>query len=214
MPVFSDSYQVTNNGVDLQITSSDLKGFADFFIPDANVRERCSERFILDLYVYANTSGLNPAVVIEEIQALESADKQSRTKPESMFTRKPLKGLWHKHFFSSHFLAQNMLLAHGNGRIDREIEQVLAKYEGMERTVENCMAVAREVSQSSSGLFHDRQNNNRLTGEWIVFIKHESKNYYVCIDFHLNDDENVYGKVLLACEKDFPELKQVVENYA
>ncbi|EGR0143991.1 hypothetical protein ACI1G1_003448 [Vibrio cholerae] len=214
MPVFSDSYQVTHNGVDLQITPSDLKEFADVFIRDANVIERCSERFVLDLYVYANTSGLNPAIVIEEVQALESSDKQSKTKPELMFTRQPLKGLWHKHFFSRHFLAQNMLLAHGNGRIDRKIEQVFAKYEGIEGTVDNFRALVREVRQGSSDLYKDRQDQSRLTGEWIVFIKHEGLNYYICIDFHLSGDQNIYNKVLLACEKDFPELKQVVENYA
>lgn len=210
MPVFSNSYQITRNGIDLQITPSGLKEFADLFIRDAKIIERCSEQFVLDLYV----SGLNPAVVIEEIQALERRDKQSRTKPESKFTRPPLKGIWHKHFFSSHFLPQNMLLAYDNGRIDRKIEQVLAKYEGMERTVENCRAVAREVTQGSSDLYNHRRDQNRLTGEWIVFIKHENLNYYMCIDLHISDDQNIYDKVILACEKDFPELKKVVENYA
>ncbi|MPX98030.1 hypothetical protein EHW61_15455 [Salinivibrio sp. VYel6] len=214
MPVFSNSYKVTHNGVDLQISSNDLKGFANSFITDANVIGRCSERFILDLYVYANTSGLNPTVVIEEIQALESPEKQSRTKTESMFQRQPLKGLWHKHFFSSHFLPQNMLLAHGNGRIDKKIEQVFSKYQGMEDTEENYRAITREIRQESSDLYNHRQGQNRLTGEWIVFVKHKSQNYYMCIDSHANDDQNVYDKVILACEKDFPALKQVVENYS
>ena len=214
MPVFSNSYQVTHNGVDLKITSSDLEEFFGLFIRYENIIDRCSEQFFLDLYVYAKTSGLNPEVVMEEVQTLERPDKQSKTKPEIMFTRRPLKGLWHKHFFSSHFFAQNILLAHGNGRFDRKMEQVFANNEGMEATVENCMAVVREVKQGSSDLYNHRRDQNRLTGEWIVFIKHEGLNYYMCIDVHLNDgDQNIYDKVLLACEKDFPELRPVVENY-
>jgi hypothetical protein len=211
---FTNTYQIERNDKVLTVSPAELKGFSEFFIRDENIRERCSERFILDLYVYANTAGLNPAMIFEELEILESPDRQSRTKPETKFSRAPLKGLWHKHFFSSHFIAKNMQIANGRGNINSVIKQALKKFEGMDRTVENCKAIAKEISSGNLELFDKRSESNQLTGEWIVFAKVDSANYYMCIDFHETDDQVVYDKVINACKDNFESLVPIIESYA
>ncbi|PNI00280.1 hypothetical protein [Vibrio diazotrophicus] len=214
MPIFNKSYKITHKGVDLHIGSDDLEAFAKFYFRGLPVLERCTEKFILDLYVYAHTSGLNPLVVLDEIKSLEVPNEFTRTKPATMFTRLPLKGIWHKHFFSSHFLGQNMQIAQGGGRLETSIGQVLEKYEGIENTDENWKAVAKELTQETMALFHQRKERSCLTGEWIIFIKHEGNNYYMSISFHANDDISIYDDVLTSCQQDFPHLTEIVKNYA
>lgn len=214
MPIFNKSYKITHKGVDLHIGSDDLEAFAKIYFRGLPVLERCTEKFIFDLYVYAHTSGLNPLVVLDEIRSLENPNVFTRTKPATMFTRLPLKGIWHKHFYSSHFLVQNMQIAQSGGRLENAIGQVLKKHEDIESTDENWKVVAKEISQETMGLFHQRKERSCLTGEWIVYIKHESNNYYMCINFHANDDVSIYDDVLISCQQDFPHLIEIVKNYA
>lgn len=214
MSRFKNSYLIDHKGKCFTVTSSDLDSFSRAFVTDEKVRSRCSERFLLDLYVYAETDGLNPAVVIEEITNLDANSEQSRTKPASVFSRLPLKGLWHKHFFSSHFIAKNMQIANGKGNIEAIVEQVFKNYEGMDKTVDNCFAVAKEIAAGNQRLFDNRAGNDQLTGEWIVFAKVDNLNYYLCLEFHGSDDQTIYDKVIAACKNDFEELVPIIESYA
>lgn len=58
-----------------------------------------SKLFINQLVNLFNARGCVDEIV-EEIQALEHPESyQSFTKPPTEFSKHPLKGLWHKHFF-------------------------------------------------------------------------------------------------------------------
>lgn len=214
MSRFKNSHSINRKGKSFIVTSSDLDSFSRAFIPDEKIRRRCSERFVLDLYVYAETDGLNPAVVIEEITNLETNSEKSRTKPATAFSRLPLKGLWHKHFFSYHFIAKNMQIANGRGNISAVIDRVLKKYDGMDNTIENCSSIAREIAAGNQQLFESRSDSNQLTGEWIVFAKVDGLNYYMCLEFHDSDDQAVYDKIIAACKQDFEALVPIIESYA
>lgn len=214
MTRFINTYQIERNDEVLTVTPKDLEAFSVFFIRDEGIRGRCSERFLLDLYVYANSAGLNPSMIFEELRALECTVSESRTKQETKFSRLPLKGLWHKHFFSSHFIAKNMQIANGRGNIESVIKKAFEKYEGLDRTVENCKALAKDISLGNHDLFENRSDRNQLTGEWIVFAKINSENYYMCIEFHETDDHIIYDKVIKACKENFEHLVPVIESYA
>ena len=214
MSLFINTYQIECSNEVLTVTPKDLEAFSIIFIRDENIRGRCSERFLLDLYVYANTKGLNPSIIFEELRALECTLTESRTKQETKFSRLPLKGLWHKHFFSSHFIAKNMQIANSRGNIESVIEKAFEKYEGLDGTVENCKALARDISLGNYELFENRSERNQLTGEWIVFAKINDENYYMCIEFHETDDHIIYDKVIKACKESFEHLVPVIESYA
>ena len=50
-----------------------------------------------------------------------------------------------------------------------------------------------------------KSSSNTLTGEWLVFHKHEGVNYYLTLAFHRENDENIYSRVVATCELDnFP----------
>jgi hypothetical protein len=214
MAKFENTHQIEYNGKVITILPNQLEAFSNRFINDSDILNKCSERFLLDLYVLSNEGGFNPGMIVEELIALESQDKQSQMKSEIQFSRLPLKGLWHTHFFSSRFIAKNMLIANSRGKIDSVIKSVLKKYDGVDRTVENCSKIAREICLGNQGLFDKRSDNNQLTGEWIVYAKVHSKNYYMCIDCHSTADQIIYNKVIKACKADFESILSEVESYA
>ena len=50
-----------------------------------------------------------------------------------------------------------------------------------------------------------KSETNAMTGEWIIIHKHQGKNYYLAVAAHDEGDQNVYDRVVLACEVDnFP----------
>jgi len=211
---FTNTYQIEHSNEVITVTPADLEAFSVLSIRDENIRVRCSERFLLDLYVYAKTAGLNPSMIFEELRALECTVTESRTKQEAKFSRLPLKGLWHKHFFSSHFIPKNMQIANSRGSLESVIEKEFGKYEGLDNTVENCKALARGIVLGNQELFENRAERNQLTGEWIVFAKINAENYYMCIELHETDDHIIYEKVIKACKENFEHLVPVIESYA
>ena len=41
-----------------------------------------------------------------------------------------------------------------------------------------------------------------VTGEWIIFHKHNGLNYYLTLGSHLEDDAAIFARVALACKFD------------
>lgn len=41
-----------------------------------------------------------------------------------------------------------------------------------------------------------------MTGEWFVFHKHEGKNYYLTFGLHGETNDEIYKRIVLACEFD------------
>jgi hypothetical protein len=51
-----------------------------------------------------------------------------------------------------------------------------------------------------------RGDNGKLTGEWVVFAKHDGKNYYLSLNAHHAGDQNVHDCIMQLATKDFPDL--------
>jgi hypothetical protein len=88
---------------------------------------------------------------------------------------------------------------------------------GLEELVEDVMNPRRSpiiTSEMTSELAHRlthetmelRNANNKLTGEWIVFLPHGGKNYYLCCSTHSEGDQNIYDRIKEHCLRDFPDL--------
>jgi hypothetical protein len=50
-----------------------------------------------------------------------------------------------------------------------------------------------------------RDAQKKLTGEWIVYLRHEGKNYYLCCNTHEAGDQFIYDR-MENCVRDFPDL--------
>lgn len=49
-------------------------------------------------------------------------------------------------------------------------------------------------------------HSKKLTGEWLVYAKHNYKNYFLCLATHNEGDQNIFDNKILSCYKEFPEI--------
>jgi energy-coupling factor transporter ATP-binding protein EcfA2 len=59
--------------------------------------------------------------------------------------------------------------------------------------------IARDIVQ----FYADRARTRELTGEWIVFAKHEGKNYYLCLAGHEEGDDDIFARIRDGCAGEF-----------
>ena len=146
---------------------------------------------------------MDPNDVIREVNNLESGEKNIETKPATSFNRKPLQGLWHKHFFSHHFVPHNISNALKGGTIESLINEVMDPKKSPVVTKEMIGELAHRVTHEP---IEERAKNNKLTGEWIIFAKHDQKNHYLCLNTHNAGDQQIYDRISKNCQREFPFL--------
>ncbi len=115
-------------------------------------------------------------MVVEEIKTLEGAPIRSHTKPVSQFKNKPLKGLWHKHFFSARFVAHNISNQLIGGRLKALVEEI---FDPVKSTVVTADMINELTHRATVRAFESRDSQAKLTGEWIVYKRSTppSKNF-------------------------------------
>lgn len=126
---------------------------------------------------------VDPFSVMDELDYLEGIKPKSKTKGEEMYRHPPLHPLWHKHFSTARHLITNLRVRwgmdkYGNKDLDRLIEKVQKEY-GEQPDVWGAV-LAHELVV---GGYEQRQARG-LTGDWIVFAKHEGRNYYLDLATH------------------------------
>lgn len=126
----------------------------------------------------------DPFAVLDELDHLEGMRASSVTKRESQFKLGgPLHPLWHKHFTLPRHLIHNIgirwnLSGGGNKDLDNMIEEVLREHgEFPERW--QALLTHRFVIDA----FKDRAARG-LTGDWIIYGKHDDLNYYLDLATH------------------------------
>jgi hypothetical protein len=143
--------------------------------------------------------------VLDEIDYLEGIKPTSRTKEEAQFKRPPLQGLWHKHFFSPKHLVKNIgvrwnLDNGGNKGLSTMISEIQKKH-GQDPDVWPSMLAHRLVM----GGFEERAARG-LTGDWIIYAKHENNNFYLDLATHEEglEPEQLLQKLRNGCNAEFP----------
>ena len=56
--------------------------------------------------------------------------------------------------------------------------------------------------------FEDRYVAKKMTGEWIIFLKRDGLNHYLCLGTHTTGDQRLFEKITGMCAIDFPGLPQ------
>jgi hypothetical protein len=69
-------------------------------------------------------------------------------------------------------------------------------------------AVANDVGQ----IYAKRSRAQKLTGEWIVFAKHEGKNYYLTLAAHGEGDDHIFARIRDGCVSEFPFLSSLLHQ--
>lgn len=193
------------------ITSEDLSGYAETVHLNSYAEGRYSWLFVLNMLSYQRLYGINPFQIVDEIRVLEDPTKITKTKPASQFSRIPLKGLWHKHFFCSRFLAHNITNHLSGGKLDKLVSEVLDPNKSPIVTESMIRELSHRVTVEP---FEQRAAEGQLTGEWIVFAKHEARNYYLCLATHGTEDQSIYNSIQAACWPQFPFLAATSPNSA
>lgn len=190
------------DGHDIVMESKDLEIFKQMYV-DGGIAERMSDLLVFDMYVLDREFGISPQDIIECIKNLEAGEPHNGIKLATMFRKPPLKGLWHKHYFSAHFLAKNISLAHGKNGLEKLVSEVLDPSKPV-ITSEMIEELARRATTEH---VEKRNAEGKITGEWLVFAKHGGKNYYLSLNTHTDGDQFIYDRIMEHCPRDVPELQ-------
>lgn len=155
--------------------------------------------------------------ITDEIKALEGVKPKRSTRKERMFSENSiLKGLHYTHFMDARFMPANIASEFGyrnggNKRLDNLIYKLFRKHEGEYVNEGFAQALAHE---GTIGAFERRAARGALTGEWIVFVKHKGKRYYLSLAAHSESNEDIFSRVKIAISMDFPFLNYPYNNTA
>jgi hypothetical protein len=199
-----------SNGTDMR---AEISTFATQIGLERAASERYSIVFLLGLYGGLKAGLLNPHKVVHEINVLEGIQSTSTLKPPTQFRRPPLRGLWHKHYLEDglHSVAQNVK----NG-IDKdglplfEDRMREAELSGQIRyvTVDDIPLLAADAV---GGTLKRRMAAGEMTGEWIVYARHEDRNYYLCLGTHDKTQHDYLRKLIDSyCCVEFPFLSSLL----
>ncbi|RJF96921.1 hypothetical protein D3870_21375 [Noviherbaspirillum cavernae] len=195
----TNAQKIFINSVD---KTEELQSFAEAMGLNRTIPGRYSSLFLVDLFAHMEIFGVNPFKIMHEVEALEGCGRASSTKPPSLFDKLPLRGLWHKHYLGTGVpgLVQN--IRNGLGKEGLE-KLIIAELSGGEITPEMMNKFTHELVH---GTYIRRAEDNKLTGEWIIFAKHNGENFYLCLGGHTWGDEYIAARIRELCVPEFPFL--------
>ncbi|MBW9074388.1 hypothetical protein [Agrobacterium deltaense] len=170
--------------------------------------EQLSRRISTSLWIEAAALNrrydINFLSMLQPIFDLENGTNLSRTKAATPFTREPLRGLWHKHFFSGRFVAANIVAGLRGKGIEKILIDVLGEPDGS-KTIsrEDVSEIARRVVEEP---LNHRSSMRTMTGEWIIYLPRPDGNIYLSIGTHSTPDDVHYRNIMENCSRDFPDL--------
>ena len=176
------------------------------------LRERISDLLLSQLYICDSLRIHNIFYITDEIKYLERITRGTRTAKEKPFKGDLLKGLWKKHFYSDRFLPRNLAnyLSNKVGRkaFDSCFRETMAENQGdfIEEKILNKLADFASFGAYKYKVSCAGKEKDALTGEWLIYGKHNGLNYYLCIARHNVGDEKIRSEILNFCTKEFPFL--------
>jgi hypothetical protein len=181
--------------------------------------DRCSSLLFQQLARMPNRGFVNMPFqfVQQEIRYLEGSGETS-TKPAKPFSKKgPLNGLMHKHFFVSTYehLGINAKLAWNlddpnSPKFHAMLNRVMKPYRSRTLSGADALQLSKKITNelmSGPGGIKTRLSG-KATGDWIVYLTHEGRNYYLCIAKH--EEEPFVLDAVRHCLPEFPFISDYV----
>jgi hypothetical protein len=173
---------------------------------------RISRVLLFQLYCCAHVPAIatrlgDVAKIDAELRGLEGTFSRSTgTRPAEQFARPPLKGLWKKHYLVGGRRSFAMNVKLGGGKKGREFRRITASHYNPDSNHLPPGEVAGNIARDVVQLYVHRARMQELTGEWIVFAKHEGKNHYLCLAGHDEGDDHIFARIRDGCAYEFPFL--------
>lgn len=156
----------------------------------------------------------NPAKIVREIELLESGELGQFKQPIQN-RHPPLKGLWHKHYMQDGLASLVMNVEKGLRRygmpfFEQKIQEAKDASELRYLSPEDVPELVDDIIRGNRQRLSEQQ---ALSGEWIIFAKHEGRNYYLTIATHDSTTHQlVREQIDHVCCKEFPFLAQLLAN--
>jgi hypothetical protein len=198
---------VVINGETKRVDGQKRTAFVQLYGLDNLIPNRYSEVFVVDLIINLELNGIDPRHIIDEIKRLETLNSDGYTKEATQFKRAPLHPLWHQHYFSEHYLVQNI-----QNELNKSFKTIWDESMGEEGSVIKQNHINDLVHNVVQGTIETRSDEKRITGEWLVFSKEATGNIYLCMATHTTGDTNIYDKIAYCCEHQFPSLEPFASN--
>jgi hypothetical protein len=150
----------------------------------------------------------DPNRIVAEIRALEGSGVSS-ARPAEELDRPPLRGFWRKHYVLGGIGSFALNVKLGMKKRNRELRRIVREQWSLDAASLPPEVVSRDIAVAVTGLYQERASMQELTGEWIIFARHEGQNYYLSLATHdeLRDDHGA-GLVerIKGCVSEFPLL--------
>lgn len=170
---------------------------------------RVSQFLIIQLASICKHRIYNTFSITDVIQELEGVGRGCKQRV-NQFKHPPLKGLWKAHFFDARFIARNISNHWGLEYENSQKFTVLFNRVTAEEEIQPTRLgwQGRLAHEMTVGAYEERSRTNNRTGEWVIFSKHNGKNYYLFISRHTSKEENhsVHDFFKTLCEHEFPFL--------
>jgi len=200
---------MNQNGQQNRIPLSVLKEFSESIGMDCCIEGRYSSLFAFDLFRDKEKRKINPLQVMDEVRSLENADELSQTKQAIRFKNLPLRGLWHKHYFTARFMVKNIENSFSGNKLTELIDQTLVRENVDCGVYQRVYELSDKIVRQS---YEEKARLKRLTGEWIIFAKYNDENYYLSMGVHKMDDKLIYERIKENCFCQFPFLKSMMNQ--
>lgn len=194
--------------------TSELLSFAEAIGLESVVAGRYSFLLLLELFGAARSGMLNPAKVVSQIRVLEGVEAARGLKAATLFKYPPLQGLWHQHYLEDGLPSMARNIQKGVNKFGLPwFEQKIAdaKASGEEKYVREA-DVALIAHDAVVSNWQRLINNEVLTGEWLIFAKHEGRNYYLCLGKHNSGDDLLRSRIDAVCLQEFSFLKNILNT--
>lgn len=195
------------------INQCEVDEYRNFIKEYAQISGVLTDVFIVDLMCHEKVHGINLFQVFQSLKDEENGSSDSGLKKATQFKRRPLKGLWHRHYLSGRFILHNVR----NENSTKKLHAIMSKItEGIDLSTLNDVERWKLSGEIAYGVvskpFEKRRERQSLTGEWIVFAKYNGENYYLCLATHSQGDENIFKKINEFCLPECPFLNEIIEN--
>ena len=169
-----------------------------------------SDLFVAQLCQGINTGEYHSQIIVDQIRKIQNSEVSGLKEPRN-FKGDILSEFMHSHWFETKFLPQNLM---NYWKLDSEkskkfhglikqccVESGLNENDNITVEVTNLLA-----KKSLEICLREREDNNRLTGEWIIFYNKYGINIFLTLAFHTEKDEDIFLRMANNCQLEFPNL--------
>lgn len=196
------------------LNAEDVEAFAARCGLTRAAPDRVSLQLTVELYLHSEVPGAADIApkVIDQIEVLEGRRPQQGMKDAEQFKHPPLRGLWKSHYLRhAHEAVPMNILQEFRNPNNAANNFLRAQFKKMqEHETEITAVVLNEYAVKIGNLFTDRRERGALTGEWIVFAKHNGQNYYLTLGRHKEGDQYIHQRIVAGCMKQFPFIASII----